>query len=235
MKIVKYNGALDIWVEFENGFLVNGRYEYFKEGSIKNPYTRTIRDKGYYGEGKFLKRENGKDTIAYKSWVNMIERCYSEKIKEKRPTYENCIVDEYLLNFQNYAKFYYENMWKLDESMIPDKDILCHGKNKVYSIDTILFVDKSINSLFVKCDSKRENLPIGVTKYKNKFKAQCQSGSDGLQFLGYYNTSEEAFLAYKKFKESYIKKVADDYKAKYPNFPTKLYEAMYNYQVEITD
>ena len=40
---------------------------------------------------------------------------------------------------------------------------------------------------------------------------------------------------YKKFKESYIKQVADDYANKYPNFPDKLYNAMYNYEVEITD
>ena len=39
----------------------------------------------------------------------------------------------------------------------------------------------------------------------------------------------------KQFKESYIKQVADEYKQKYPNFPDKLYNAMYNYEVEITD
>ena len=43
---------------------------------------------------------------------------------------------------------------------------------------------------------------------------------------------EEAFRAYKQFKEDYIKQVADEYKDK---IPQKLYDAMYNYKVDITD
>ena len=35
-----------------------------------------------------------------------------------------------------------------------------------------------------------------------------------------------------QFKENYIKQVAEEYKDKIPD---KLYEAMYNYKVEITD
>ena len=48
-------------------------------------------------------------------------------------------------------------------------------------------------------------------------------------------TIEEAFMEYKRMKEQYIKEVADSYKAKYPNFPQKLYDALYAYEVEITD
>ena len=36
-------------------------------------------------------------------------------------------------------------------------------------------------------------------------------------------------------KENYIKEVADEYKSKYPNFPIKLYEAMYKWEVSIND
>ena len=50
--------------------------------------------------------------------------------------------------------------------------------------------------------------------------------------LGYYNTIEEAFNSYKIAKENNIKRVADYYKNK---IPQKLYEALYNYKVEITD
>ena len=51
-------------------------------------------------------------------------------------------------------------------------------------------------------------------------------------YLGTYNTIEEAFLAYKIFKENYIKQVADEYK---DLIPQRLYEAMYKYEVEIND
>ena len=45
----------------------------------------------------------------------------------------------------------------------------------------------------------------------------------------------EAFEVYKKAKESYIKEVADFYMSKYPNFPKKIYDALYNYKVDIND
>ena len=47
-----------------------------------------------------------------------------------------------------------------------------------------------------------------------------------------FDTPEEAFQTYKEFKENYIKQVADEYKDK---IPEKLYEAMINYKIEITD
>lgn len=46
------------------------------------------------------------------------------------------------------------------------------------------------------------------------------------------NTPEEAFQVYKTAKEQYIKEVADKWKGLISD---KVYEAMYNYQVEITD
>ena len=42
----------------------------------------------------------------------------------------------------------------------------------------------------------------------------------------------EAFEKYKKFKEEYIKQVADLYKNV---IPKKLYLALYNYQIEMED
>ena len=50
--------------------------------------------------------------------------------------------------------------------------------------------------------------------------------------IGRFDTPEEAFYAYKQFKENYIKEVADEYK---DSIPQKLYEAMYRYEVEIDD
>jgi hypothetical protein len=47
-----------------------------------------------------------------------------------------------------------------------------------------------------------------------------------------FETIEEAFIAYKDFKEKLIKQTADKYKDKIPD---NLYLAMKNYKVEITD
>ena len=56
-----------------------------------------------------------------------------------------------------------------------------------------------------------------------------------MKHIGVFNSPDDAFYAYKEFKEKHIKEVADRYKRDYPKVPQKLYEAMYNYRVEITD
>ena len=50
--------------------------------------------------------------------------------------------------------------------------------------------------------------------------------------VGNYDTLEEAIQAHDNEKRKAIKKVADEYKL---YIPQKLYEAMYKYEVEITD
>ena len=50
--------------------------------------------------------------------------------------------------------------------------------------------------------------------------------------VGSFDTPEEAFQAYKTEKENYIKEVADKYKNL---ISQKVYQSLYNYQIEITD
>lgn len=50
--------------------------------------------------------------------------------------------------------------------------------------------------------------------------------------LGIRDTVEEAFSLYKIYKEKLIKDIADEYKN---DIPKKLYYALHNYKVEITD
>lgn len=240
MTIVKYNNAKDIVVEFENGYKVNTQYGRFKNINIKSPYDRTIYNVGFYGVGEYLKTDNfGKKTIQYEYWHDMLKRCYDDNYKAKQPTYKNKYVCEEWHNFQNFAKWFDENYYEINgEIMQIDKDILQKG-NKIYSPETCVFVPNRINSLFTKSDKVRGKHPIGVyfNKKENIFKAQCSVKNKNDEKkrvigLGRYNTSEEAFNAYKVFKERYIKEVADEYKDK---IPQKLYEAMYNYIVEIND
>lgn len=174
----------------------------------------------------------------------MLKRCYDEKRLIKQPSYKNCIVCEEWHNFQNFAKWYEENYYNIeDEIMCLDKDILCHNlklKNKIYSPKTCLIVPQRINVLFVGIKNNiKDKYDCGKNfdKRRKKFRARCNINKTNKNeaSLGYYDNPEEAFEAYKTFKESYIKQVADEYKSKYPQFPQRLYEAMYSYQVEITD
>ena len=56
----------------------------------------------------------------------------------------------------------------------------------------------------------------------------------GKRFIGYYVTPEEAFLAYKKAKEEYIKEVAQEYYDS-GKIDQNVYDALLRYQIEITD
>lgn len=234
-KIIKYNNKKDVIILFNNKYIMNVTYQQFKEGDCLSPYVKRTYNVGFIGEGKYKSSISGKQTIQYQHWRDMMKRCYSIADKSRLRTYENCTVCNEWHNFQNFGKWFDENYYKIDnEKMALDKDIL-HKGNKIYSPNTCMFVPHRINVLFTKNDINRGNLPIGVKSEDDNILACCRviSNKNSKQIkLGYFNTSQEAFNAYKQFKENYIKQVADEYKDK---IPIKLYDAMYKYEVEITD
>ena len=240
--IKEYRNSLDVDIYFPeyDWIAKNNQYDNFKRGVVRCPYEPRSFNKGYLGEGKYdIYGENTRHNKCYNTWKSMLERCYDEKFQIKQPTYMGCKVCKEWLNFQNFADWYYKNYYKIDnEKMCLDKDILVKG-NKIYSPETCVFVPHNINILFIERDKCRGSFPIGVSYHKqhNKYSSNCHvynfdTSKSKLKHLGYYETPEEAFKVYKEFKESYIKQVADYYKNK---IPTKLYDALYNYQVEITD
>ena len=233
MVIIRYGSSTDIDVEFEDGTIVEHReYGDFKKGTIKNPMAPSVFGVGFIGVGKFKAYNgNGKPTKCYNTWLSMHRRCYDSKYHKKKSTYENCTVAKEWHNFQNFAQWYYENFYEIEnEIMNLDKDILYKG-NKMYSPKTSIFVPTSVNSLFIKSNKIRGKYPIGVYKVGNKFQAHLNKYNK-LIYLGSFNTPNEAFQAYKIAKEEYIKQIAEKYKSQ---IPYELYQAMMNYEVEIDD
>ena len=235
--IVEYVGYNNITVQFKTtGELVKTTYQNFKNCNVKSRFKPSAYSVGIIGNEK-VRDENGKIIKSYSVWYNMLRRCNSDECQKKHPTYKCCTVCEEWLNYSNFKKWFNDNYYEIDgERMDLDKDILVKG-NKIYSPDTCVFVPQNINKLFIKRNKARGKYPIGVylNKDLNKFIAQCNTfynGKKQKKYLGLYNTIEEAFNAYKQFKEADIKQIADEYKDKIPN---KLYEAMYNYRVKITD
>ena len=235
--IVNYAKYNDITVQFKTtGELIKTTYQHFKNGFVKSHFTPSVYGVGYIGYEK-TKDENGKTVKSYFVWENMLMRCYSDEYQKKEPTYKDCYVCEEWLNYSNFKNWFNDNYYEIDgQRMALDKDILVKG-NKAYSPNTCVFVPQNVNNLFRKRNKSRGKYPIGINfnKDANKFTAQCSifyNGKSKLKGLGYYNTIEDAFEVYKKFKEANIKQIADEYKDKIPD---KLYEAMYNYKVEITD
>lgn len=182
----------------------------------------------------YCNKKNWKDNpLAYKYWENMIRRCYYENSLNKHETYIGCNILEEWLCFDIFLEWFEDNYYNCNnERMDLDKDILFKG-NKIYSPQTCVFVPHRINTLFVKKDKNRGNLPIGVfwDEDRHKYKAtwrEKDSKSRSKRFIYLI----DAFNCYKTNKERVIKQVADEYKDK---IPQKLYDAMYKYEVEITD
>lgn len=231
IQIIEYINNRNCTILFSDDTKLSGlSYDAIKRGNIKNPYHKSLFNIGYNGVGVYKCTFNSKSTKCYTSWRHMLERCYNEKYHIKKPTYKGCSVDKEWHNFQNFAKWYEENY---QEGFHLDKDILIKG-NKIYSPETCCFVPNEINILFNKRDSKRGDYPIGVNlnKASGKFISQLSSNKNFKRNLGSYNTSEEAFNAYKIAKEAYIKQMAEKNKGQ---IIKKCYEALYNYKVEFYD
>ena len=234
MIIVGYRNKRDIDVYFPeyDWTFEHTQYDNFKRGNIKCVYERRTYGVGCLGEGKYKTRENGKQTKCYDTWNNMLKRCYNPKCQEKHSTYKECEVCEEWHNFQTFAHWYNDNYYEVQgERMHLDKDILFKG-NKIYSPKTCVFVPERINLLFTKSNKSRGNDPIGTHQLPDgNYEAYCSNG-EGSDYLGRFDNINDAFHIYKVHKEKIIKQVADEYKE---YIPQKLYHALYNYQVEITD
>lgn len=189
-----------------------------------------------FNSGEYPSRNGRKMTKEYDLWTNMLRRC-TEKCWVKRPSYLGTTCSE---NFKSYSFFYQWCRRQIGFGSVDkngmywplDKDLLVKG-NKVYSEDTCCFVPVRINSLLTSCASARGSSFIGTSLYKlnGRYKAKCLD--DGKQvFLGYHTKEIDAFNAYKNYKETLIKRVANEYKEVLDG---RVYQALLNYTVEITD
>ena len=233
--IIEYINSSNVVVEFEDGYRRKTDYKNCVKGGVKNLTLPTLFGVGYVGDGEYKCSVNKIHTKSYISWYDMLERCYCPKFLKKCPYYSDCEVCEEWHNYQNFAKWFEENYYEIEgEVMCLDKDILIKG-NKVYSPNACVYVPMEINNLFTKSNKARGEYPVGVyyKKKNKKFCSQCKIGGGKPQkYLGLFSTVEEAFEAYKQFKEQYIKEVANKYKN---IIPQNLYEAMIKYEVNIND
>lgn len=153
----------------------------------------------------------------------MIRRCYDEKLKERYSAYYgDCSVCEEWHNFQNFARWWNENIYRVGtERMHLDKDILFDG-NRMYSPNTCVISPQRINMLFMKKPNKY-NLPNGI---KPSSKGRYESKYNG-KHLGVFNSIEDAVMAHDMAKLEALIQIANEYKDKIPN---NLYEALINWK-----
>jgi len=179
-------------------------------------------------EGKHLATIKSKPTRLYSIWHSMMNRCYREESQRKAPSYKGCSVSTNFKDFQYFAEWCHLQKGFDQEGWHLDKDILKIG-NKVYSEDFCVFIPMEINSLRIGFVTNRGEYPMGVhfVPKLNKFKAGfCQNGVK--EYLGIYETVEEAFAVYKQAREEYVKSKAREYEGRVDN---RVLEVMLNYKV----
>ena len=232
-KIVEYKGYNNVVVEFlETGYQKLCQNKEIKTGEVKDKLLPSVLGVGIVGD-KYNCKINGKYVKEYQLWKSMLTRCYAEKRHLRHPTYKNCEVSD---NFKSYEYFYewcHKQIGFGVEGFHLDKDLLTKG-NKVYSESACVFIPKEINLALTKSDKIRGEHHIGVSWHKKgkAFVAQVGKNKGKREYLGSFDTEIEAFNAYKKAKEIYVKELADKWKDK---IDPRAYEALMNYQVEIDD
>lgn len=164
----------------------------------------------------------------YWKWKSMLQRCYSPKLQEIRPTYVGCCVCEEWLTFSNFKAWMEVQDW---EGKQLDKDLLTPG-NKVYSPETCVFVDKRVNLFLIECSATRGECIIGVCWHRgvNKFQALCGDGSGKQKHLGCFNTELEAHKAWLAFKLEQAKILAAEQTD--PRVAKALIERYENYDLQ---
>lgn len=158
-KVVKYESAIKITIEF-----VSTRYKTIVEatrirnGKVKDRLYPSIYGIGFMGAGVHkCSHKKGVATRKYRTWFNMLQRCYSPEYHKKQPTYKDCTVCDEWHNYQVFAEWYDKNYIK---GFALDKDIKVKG-NKVYSPETCLFVSPKDNVVKANAKSYAFTSPTG--------------------------------------------------------------------------
>lgn len=157
-------------------------------------------------------RENGKSMKSYAIWHGMIQRCYSTKLQQTKPTYIGCSVCPEWLSFSNFKKWFDENYI---EGFHLDKDILVEG-NKIYSPKFCRFVPQYLNNLLTDRRNARGELPLGVSelnkdnqksRINSTYRAKCNNGY-GNDITKTFKTIQEAVAWYSATKKRIVKEQA---------------------------
>lgn len=176
----------------------------------------------------------------YRTWHDMIRRCYSSQSQKKRPSYNDCIVAEEWLTFSSFKR------WMVSEKstcvdfkgrkLALDKDILLEG-NRVYSPNTCCFVSPTLNSFFLKGGGISNEYLMGVSRHKKDlhkghsapYIGRCSNpfhrykGDNRWEFSKSFPTEVEAHNYWRSMKHMLAQKFLE-----LPCTPIKVHEVLKN-------
>lgn len=136
----------------------------------------------------------------YKTWANMLSRCYCHETKKLQPVYIGCSVCEEWLVFSKFKSWMVKQDW---QEKYLDKDLKIEG-NREYSPDACVFVSGSLNSVLAGT-KLRGKYPAGVSLDKKHRQYRAMGTVNGKRYnLGYFKTQAGANAAYINFKTQAI-------------------------------
>ena len=216
------------------GCIVETGYSSFLEGAVKNYKRVEYGFHGYIDQGPYetITRDNDGKKIfltEYNTWVSMHRR--AENFNGTHPSYEDVTIDKIWWSYQNFAMWYNDNKYEVENDILRlDKDILVPG-NRVYSPETCCLVPDKINQLFKQPMKKDDNMPMGVYKEGNRYRTvklyEIDNNGNVMKHCKSFKTPEDAHECYKFYKEKYIHDIADLYK---DIIPTIVYVALKQYE-----
>lgn len=228
--VIDYVNNKNITVEFiTTGYQTKTTTKEINQGKIADRLKPSVFGVGIIGT-KYKTTINTKNLKEYKLWNTMIERCYSDNQKKVFDTYKDCTISNSFLHYEYFYDWCNKQIGFNCENFELDKDLLVKG-NKIYSESACVFLPKEINKALSTKKSQRGERLIGVRKTKTGYQSCCSVRGKNC-YLGMFDTEIEAFNAYKQTKENYLKELAEKWKDK---IDPRAYNALMNYEVEITD
>lgn len=176
--------------------------------------------------------KNGNHSREYMLWKGMIRRCYASNRSVFSDNYLECTVSDDFKLFSKFSSWYNNQEGSSIDGWCVDKDLLVKG-NKIYSPETCVFLPREINTAITTSNNKRGDMPIGVFFNKKLGKYSATVSSMGKSnYLGLFNTPEQAFFAYKSKKEELMAGLAKKY---IDQLSERAYNALIGFNVDIND
>lgn len=229
--VIKYYNNKKIHVKFLDGF----GYECYCERKqlyqcLRNPYTRTVFNLGYLGEGEYkVNHESGK-TKAFTKWYDMFTRCYSDAPLVKSKTYKGCTVCAEWHNFQNFAKWFY-NRTEIEQNWHLDKDLKFFG-NREYSPTNCVMLPNELNSCFKTRVNKYGHSGVKETESGNWEVYTTDPRTSRPVSKGTFKNLDDALLVFKEYKEAFVKHRAEEWKHV---LPEETYDLLINWEYVIDE
>ena len=139
----------------------------------------------------------------YRVWHSMLTRVYGPSALARRSSYREASICKEWLAFTVFRDWMVAQDWKGKQL---DKDILS-PEEKHYSPSTCLFVDSEINMLFTNHKSSIGRYPVGVNKYRRRYRSQIVIHGEKI-YLGMFDTPDLANLAYREAKYKHVMELA---------------------------